>query len=463
MHASIGSADATRHADALESDRMLRVSAWRVRQLLHLSRGEIDESQRCARRADLLHVQVGGEQHAVGATFSGELTSYATAGDLLGLKAALERGSASTQRYAGWQPILIYAQSRMLQLEGDSAGALELLLPALVLARPGRHWGFPPLAGLHISLLCDLGRIDDAVAVGRGYVEQSERFRLQSPDQPIKIAYALALARAGRTDEAVSVIDAGLALIERPGRTGIALGVAYEARARIALAQNDMPAFERFVARCADEYRRGNNPVLHGRYTRLLEDARPVLEGESVPLPELGSVTVMGTDTEYATIHSRMRECADPGDRARCALTILLQHVESFGGHLYGASEGGLQLLASLPDLGPEAGLDRWLQRWAAKELGTAGPPDMHERVSLPPPRNQHYVDREGRVFVPLPLFGAGERGAERIAAVLVVHQEHELPSFDRDLLSRMAAELLEHGDVSGVTLEQASTESIEG
>ena len=463
LRASTGSADANRHADALESDRMFRVSAWRVRQLLHLSRGEVDESQRCARRADLLQVQVGGEQHAVGATFSGELQSYATAGDLLGLKAALERGAASTQRYAGWQPILSFAQSRLLQLEGDSAGALELLLPALVLARPGQHWGFAPLAALHVSLLVDLGRGDGAIAVGHGYVEQSDRLGLQSPDQPIHIAYALALARAGRADEALPVIEAALAQIERPGRTGISLGVAYEARARVALAKGDMVAFERFVERCADEYRRGNNPVLHGRYSRLLEDARPILEGgSSAPLPDLGSVTVMGTDTEYATIHSRMRECADPGDRARCALTILLQHVESFGGHLYGANEGGLQLLASLPDLGPEAGLDRWLQRWAINELGT-GPRPNEERVSLPPPRNQRYVDREGRIFVPLPLFGSGEHGNERIAAVLVIHQEHEPPHYDRMLLSRMAAELLEHGDVAGVTLEQASTESVEG
>jgi len=461
LRAVTGNEEALTHADALEADRMFRVSAWRVRQLLHLSRGEIDEARRCARRADLLQVQVGGEQHAMGATFSGELMSYAIAGDLLGLKTAAARGTPNTRRYAGWQPVLGYAQARALQLEGDSEGALELLLPALVLARPLRHWTFAPLAGLHISLLVDLGRLDDALAVGRAYLEQCDRFGLQSPDQPVHIAYALALARAGCAAEAVPVIEGVLERLVRPGRAGIALGVAYEARARIALALGDTENFELFVARCAGEYRRGNNPVLHGRYARLIEDARPVVDRNSIaPLADLGSVTAIGTDTEYATIHSRMRECADPEDRARCALTILLQHVESFTGYLYGAGEGGLQLLASLPSLGPDAGLDRWLQRWAASELGTLGPANEDPNA---PRTLSSYVDREGRRFVPVPLFGAGEHGAECVAAVLLIHQDHEPAHYDRLLLSRMAAELLEHGDVTGVTLEQASTESVEG
>jgi hypothetical protein len=49
------------------------------------------------------------------------------------------------------------------------------------------------------------------------------------------------------------------------------------------------------------------------------------------------------------------------------------------------------------------------------------------------------------------------------VAAVLLIHQDHEPAHYDRILLSRMAAELLEHGDVTGLTLEQASTESVEG
>ena len=466
LRAVTGHEDALVHADALEADRMFRVSAWRVRQLLHLSRGEIDEARRCARRADLLQVQVGGEQHAMGATFAGELMSYALAGDLLGLKNAVARGAPITRRYAGWQPVLIYASARALQLEGDSAGALELIMPALVLARPLRHWMFAPLAALHISLLVDLARLEDALAVGRAYVEQCDRLQLQSPDQPVHIAYGLALTRAGCAAEALPVIEGVLARLEQPGRAGVALGVAFEARARVALALGDMYSFELYVARCAGEYRRGNNPVLHGRYARLVDDARPVVDRASLaPLADLGSVTAIGTDTDnYGTIHSRMRECADPGERARCALTILLQHVESFTGYLYGVGEGGLQLLASLPNLGPDAGLDRWLQRWAASELGTIAPPGEGEGQVAPAARMlASYVDRDGRRFAPVPLFAAGEHGVERVAAVLVIHQEFEPAHYDRLLLSRMAIELLEHGDVTGVTLEQASTESVDG
>ena len=98
-------------------------------------------------------------------------------------------------------------------------------------------------------------------------------------------------------------------------------------------------------------------------------------------------------------------------------------------------------------------------------ELGTSAmqPAEDSGIIQPAPPPIASYVDRDCRRFVPLPLYSVGEHGVERVAAVLVIHQEQEHAYYDRLLLSSMAAELLEHGDVTGITVEQASTESIDG
>ena len=179
--------------------------------------------------------------------------------------------------------------------------------------------------------------------------------------------------------------------------------------------------------------------------------------------PELEALTTEYTDGEYATIYSRMRECGDRGDRARVALTILLQHLESFAGYLYGVTQEGVTLLAGLPDFQPEPELDDWLQRWAAAEIAsligevaTSDDDDAQGETSLP----NRYTDRDGRRFAPVSLFG--KSGFEtRLAGVLVMHMarpDHGLRH--REVGGRVAIQLLEHGDVEGVAVSEARTQT---
>jgi hypothetical protein len=137
----------------------------------------------------------------------------------------------------------------------------------------------------------------------------------------------------------------------------------------------------------------------------------------------------------------------DASDRARCALTILLQHLESFAGYLYGFHGDGVALLAGLPEGTPEPELDAWARRWTHAELGAlAG--------EVP---NRH-VDREGRVFEAILLLESA-RDKDNVAAVLVLHvSEAQRVPYDKPLLACMASELLERGDVTGVVLEQTGT-----
>src|SRR4249919_3318533 len=167
--------------------------------------------------------------------------------------------------------------------------------------------------------------------------------------------WALALSKMGRHDEACRRAETVVATIDQVGTIGFMPGLAYETRARVALAASDFAAFDRYAELCAREYCRFKNPVLAARLARLSAEARAAA-GDAIRstlvLDELSSEV---SQSEYQTVVSRMRECSDAGDRARCALTILLQHVESFAGYLYGVSKDGATLLAGLPDATPDA------------------------------------------------------------------------------------------------------------
>ena len=458
--AVIGAADVERHAQVLDDDRLMRVSAWRVRQCMHLSRGDMTEARRCMRRAEVLQLQVGGEQHAVGSTFAIELMTLAMAGDLVGLRAATERLASMAERLPGWRPVHHYGQVRLRQLEGDSEGALEQLLAVRGSAPAGRHWAFGLFAPCHVRLLIDLGRIAEACEVGKDYLALCEREGLMMAQGPqLGLAYAHALALSGDHAEAVRRADEMIALMHAEGASAVLFGVAYETRARIALARGDGPGLLHFAELCGREFGQVKNPVLNARLARLLDDAR-VSRTAPPSADHVGPALTSGSvDSEYRTIYSRLHECYDRGDRARCALTILLQQLESFAGYLYGADPSGVTLLASLPDGPPEAQLEDWIARWSSAEIASlTADVDTGDGDEASPSVPDRYTDQDGRRFAPIVLYGRSALEC-RLAAVLAMHTDQPgQPLPDRELGTRIANQLLEHGDVEGVILEEVRT-----
>jgi hypothetical protein len=162
------------------------------------------------------------------------------------------------------------------------------------------------------------------------------------------------------------------------------------------------------------------------------------------------------SETGYETLQSRMLECVDEFDRARCALTMLLQRMDSYAGHLYGAEASGrLRVLASLPEGEPSEALGRWLEASLEAELEsgvsvTTGADDEDTGDGEVAAR---YTDTDGRNFEPVFLSAKDDNG-ERIAGVLALQivpgPRTPLP---KELMAEIAAQLLEHGDVTGVSV----------
>jgi serine/threonine protein kinase/tetratricopeptide (TPR) repeat protein len=457
VDASLGADAAEKRAAVLDGHRQMRVSAWRVRMIMHLNQGNAEAARKCMRRAELLQLQDGGESWFLGTSAGFELGAAHAADDLLGVKSAVDALTLLVQRHAGWKPMLYFGLGSYRELQGDLEGALDALLAGLELAKPARHVNYFLLAAAQVRVLGALGRLDEALACGRHHLAICEREELVPGHRRIQLELALVLARAGEHEQALELIGLVIAWGEGVGLSGLALGVLYEARARIAIWMQDSAAFEHFAELCASEYQKGKNPALGAKFARLLEDARQHRISSTAPAhPLIELVERSQSETESNFIKSRILECVDRNDRARCALTLILQSTESSAGYLYGVEPQAVTLLAALPETPAEQGLEDWLQRCVRAELegianattGVGG--DSQEAQEDLADR---YTDHEGRSFEAIFLIGEHEQ-EERIAAVLALHVApgpRRVPS--KYLCFEIASQLLEQGDATGALL----------
>jgi serine/threonine-protein kinase len=464
LEAALGIPRAEQHALVLERNRNYRVSAWRVRMLLHLNQGNVDEGRTCQRRAELAQLQESGDQRYFGMGANFEQAAFAELGDLIGVRNALEELEGLARRYPRWVPAAIAARARYLSLQGDAVAGLEALLPGFALAMPDVHPSYASLAGIEVRLLLDLGRDEEALERARHHSEVCERNAL--PATALGVGLAIAQARAGLHTEAVATIEQVIARAQAFGTSGLALGALFEARARIALMLGDAATFERCAERCAVEFRKAQNPALGARFARLIAEAAHKEVAPVEPAPE-GEQLLQTIDSlvSHNTIRSRLLECVDEGDRARTALTLLLQSTDSNSGYLFGVRHGRVELIAGLPDRAPEPALRAWVEQCVHRErelsadaIATADEdlPPTHSQ-SMPPPAAARYVDAEGVPFEAILLIDRHVERGKRIAAVLALPMPRGVRSVpDRELMSEIASELLVRGDVSAVTADES-------
>jgi tetratricopeptide (TPR) repeat protein len=465
-------------AEFLESRRSMRVNAWRVRSLLQLNRGDAAASLKSARRAELLQLQDDAENHYLGTSAAYQLSAAMNAADLLAVKSATDLVATLAEQYPGWRPMSIFGQSCYRYLRGDLQGALDVLRTGFEISQPGCEVAWGLLATHHVRLLRELGRIEEALAHAQKYVEIIQAEELSTAQGFAASEAALTLAAAGRQAEALAMMDPLIAHVESMGSRGLVLGLFYEARARIAIAMADREAFERYSQLCAREYQIGKNPAVLAKLARLMEHARQEgLASGLAPLESAWPTTFEpASEEDEDTIVSRMLECVDACDRARCALSMLLQSTDGYLGYLYGVNEGGLIPLASIPETDGDPQLEGWLARWlhAERELAAhaavvstaavdvaslaldvptteAGPTESETadaRYSSP----MRYVDPEGRELHPVMLVHTAG-GQRKVAALLALNADRARRRPPAALLQQIARQLLAHKDVQGIVL----------
>ena len=456
--------DAEHHAKQLETDATMRASAWRIRQLYQLTQGNALEASSCGRRVDLLKLQQSVELIGAGGVEVVELWSAIRVGDLMSLGAALELVRTAADRYRGWLPVLALGESAYAALQADWPAALAHAEHGLAVAA-GRHACCVMLAAARVDALRGLGRVNEAVAEGHRYTRHFVS-TLQQPALDLAAAYAYALSAAGRYAEAFSQLEAAAADAARLAVTGHTLGYVFETAAYVALEARDTPRFEVAFAACALEYKRGHNPHLGARLSRLFDAAQSerlrVIQLAGL-LDEAGLHIALGV--EQSLLRDRFGECIDRLDRAHCALSLMLSQGERASGFWFAASPRGLVLLGGIPSDSPPPELQRWVQTWfehlpaalfeeqpvtetldVSTEVETSVQPGVLSNdgdTGMP----ARLLASDGREFEPL-LLGESDRPPLGVFVLEVGRGTRLMPT--RALLGEIASALLRHGDVLG-------------
>src|SRR5262249_25640585 len=151
------------------------------------------------------------------------------------------------ERFPNWKPTYEIARSQYLRIQGDLEGAGSALASALAAMAPGRHVDWGAAATFHVALLEAQGRTTEALDAGLKYLTLCDREDLPPTRLTLLRPIAEAYVHAGRLSDALSAIEEHIATHVAHNTSGLRLGLAYETRARIAIAAQDEPGLRHYA------------------------------------------------------------------------------------------------------------------------------------------------------------------------------------------------------------------------
>ena len=341
IEAPMGLAIALDRARSLEGSSLYHINVVLIRMLYRLWQGDVVGAEKLKHEVEMLRLQHGGRSFFEGGHLMAEVAAYAFSDDLLRVKqslGALERMAAMP----AWKPILHYARAEYHRIRADHATALSEIERALELTRAGRHQMWCEIASAHVRVLDALGQHAQACAAGERYLREADAEQLTFGRNAIQIAVACAHAAAGDHARAIELSDGVIHALEAMGSQGLNLGLAYEARARIALRAGDRDGFAGWAKRCGDIFRVANNRALIVKHERLMRESR---EPEATTLGK-GPAAILTGRMAATHIATALSACPSPRERARLGLDFLVARSGALGGFLYAIEPEGPVLAA---------------------------------------------------------------------------------------------------------------------
>jgi len=324
-------------------------------------------------------VQGGTFQSYDGTTLRGEVELLLASRDLMGIKARLSALARLAERFPSWTPWLRVGRGAYNGLRGDHALAFAEFESGLDSIGPGRHPAWSTLAACVLSSLVELGRFDEAETAGERWLDAARRERLGVQLGRVLLALALAKANLGFHDAAVRLVGECLSAYREAGVTGIKVGAAHEAGARIALLARDRESFDEHLAQCARDYRLGTSPGLSARYQALLDDARNLgmTEDAVATVPPRAN----GAPTEVETLLSTFAGCKGADERALHALRIIVRRSGAAGGYWYVRRDDSFTLAATFDGEAPPLSIDDRIERYITDAWRSSGGAEATQTV----------------------------------------------------------------------------------
>jgi serine/threonine-protein kinase len=444
IEASMGLRSSLDWAARLEAEPLYQVNAMQVRMLYHLWQGDVREAGLHKRQVDMLRIQNSARQFFEGTHLIWQIVAYAVAEDLTRTKQTLEEIEGLCQRYPGWIPVRCYGSGEFHRIRGDLPQAIREIEAGLRMVRAGEHQIWANLAGAHLRILGDLGRSADALRLGEEYAQSAESANLGHARSYVLMPLSLIQSKFGQPEAALKNVSFAIDDLEARGSTGLVLGLAYETRARVALAASDQSAFDRYAALCTDVLRAPGNPALLARCERLARDAR----------------RANGVDTLFTSVlapvalgaHSRMRSqlacCKGARERAESALSWLAQAVGATDGYLLLVTSGGLASASQLGARELPADVRALAEEYLTEQCREADTTtDGEGSASL---ANGSWCTEQGEAYRPVLVAHSTPAGLVVTGVAILVFDGGMRFSVPAEIAAEVSLSLVQAGDASG-------------
>jgi hypothetical protein len=357
LEAAFGLPSAARWADELDQDPYQRVSALYLRKVVRLEQGDWVAADKLQRSAEVLALGARIPQ-MFSSTLTVEISTHSLAHDLAGVKDVIERERVEAARYPGWIPYLREAEARFELIRGNFAQAeicyrqlIESVAPDANLRSSCMAVWVAAEGGMCETLL-GLERPAEARTVALAALEICQKLDIRTYSNDLVRLLALAEAKLGEFGAAIARLERLIESQNAIGVTGLRLGITYEARAEIALWNDDARAFDQFARLTAREYRHGAGSPLGTRYERLTREARRrgiqpgVTLGDFEPTTALDS-QLSSLDELRSVVREVLADCEPETERQRRVLRLVCSSRAAIGGHLYLPGPQGPQLAAT--------------------------------------------------------------------------------------------------------------------
>lgn len=416
LEATMGRESCLERVALLAEDARFRGMTLLVEQLYQAYQGNMREARRIEQRFELLRLEDSGVQAREAIFDFYELEAHVLANDLTGVKRACDAMRARSKLHGAFRAARAYGRGMYQRIRGDYGAALSELTEALSRMAPAAHVLWAPAASAHVRVLVDLGRHDEACALGERYLAAAQD--LGYVRHRIQLAVCLALGARGELREAVERAEAVLKELAEREIGGLYLAAAYEVRAQLAKSLGDSEGFRRYAREYAG-----------------------VVRGAGRHLPEMGALgdgsfdvlpleDVEDESDLLSMFQSSLESCQSFFERARTGLEFLGRRAGALGGALFTRTEQGLVKSAWFGEVGKDDALTEWATEYFKREVTEHVTEEMVPRGSLPSvqtapidapytPVLLGHADEQGYAFTGVAVFiGAGPN--RRYAAVLV-------------------------------------------
>jgi hypothetical protein len=457
----VGYPSAERWLALLDRDPLQRVNLLYLRRLLLIQDGDREGAERLRKQAEILSVHASARQVFMPPLRIEIMVQYRVA-DLAGLKHVYDQVARLALDWPGWLPQKYLALGYYERLRGDMPAAKQAFDECFEAA--GLHRSHPPpcnnswaaAAAGYIAVLIDLDRAEEARAFGLAALERCAALEIDTMRTDISRELALAEAKVGDLAGAVRRIES--VIEEHKGMVEAHRIDDYEARARIAIAAQDVATVTHYVELLARTRRPGRGSLARARFGRLVD------EGRRAGMQLTGMASAFDTSAIETRVEARrsavsaravseLRSDDSSESRAQHALDLLCGALKTSVARLYVADATTLAVSASRGEHTPE--LDaRVAQYWGRYLAGDDFATVQDSELRAADGCSEFWAASDGVSCQPLLL--SCRRGGSLVGIGVLVYASdaHSQPEANAwELATAISARLLELGDVIGVVL----------